>query len=115
MAREGEAARDRSRSQQRSRRARSIAASLALALFAAPSAVGAATWSEIGDDAAKNGAVAFDLIVLRPLNAAALALGTVFFAVSAPFVYPFEGIDTAWDVFVYAPYEYTVVRDLGDF
>ena len=26
-----------------------------------------------------------------------------------------EGIDTAWDVFVYAPYEYTVVRELGEF
>jgi hypothetical protein len=26
-----------------------------------------------------------------------------------------EGIATAWDVFIAAPYEYTVVRDLGDF
>lgn len=60
-------------------------------------------------------AVPFDLVVLRPLSATALVLGAGCFALSAPFVYPFEGIDTAWDVFVYAPFEYTFLRQLGSF
>jgi hypothetical protein len=70
--------------------------------------------SSIGDGLA----VTYDLVILRPLNTVALALGAGFFTLSAPLVAPFggrEGIATAWDVFIAAPYEYTVVRDLGDF
>jgi len=61
------------------------------------------------------GAKVFDAAVLRPLNGAALVLGTVFFAISAPLVAPGGNIATSWDVFVVAPYEYTVQRPLGDF
>jgi hypothetical protein len=77
-------------------------------------------WSQAG----RNGGVAFDLIVLRPLNALALALGAVFFCASAPFVawptdgswsFPSAGLSTAYDVFIFAPYEYTVLRPLGEF
>ena len=58
---------------------------------------------------------AFDVVVLRPLSAVALVVGSVFFVASAPLVAPFEGVRPAWNTFVYAPYEYTVVRGLGDF
>jgi hypothetical protein len=65
-------------------------------------------------------AAAFDVTILRPLHVAALGLGSVFFVVSVPFVAPFHGADfqgvrSAWEVFVYAPYEYTFERKLGDF
>jgi hypothetical protein len=68
------------------------------------------------------GEAAFDVIVLRPLTAAALVAGSVFFVASVPLVGPYEGargsiegIRGSWQTFVYAPYEYTVLRDLGDF
>ena len=44
-----------------------------------------------------------------------MALGAVFFCASAPFVWPSDGLQTAYDVFVYAPYEYTILRPLGEF
>jgi len=70
------------------------------------------------------GEAAFDVAILRPLSAAALAVGSAFFVASVPFVAPWpmvqgqsftEGVGPAWTTFVYAPYEYTVLRDLGDF
>ena len=81
---------------------------VALSLAAAPRAADAASASEVAD-------AAFDVVVLRPLNATGVVMGAVFFLVSVPFVAPFQGIDTAWDIFVYAPWEYTVLRDLGEF
>ncbi len=96
----------------RSRRAGSaLALAAALALAVAPRAAGAVSAGEVAD-------VAFDVVVLRPLNATAVVLGAVFFVGSAPFVAPFEGregVETAWDIFVYAPWEYAVLRDLGEF
>ncbi len=91
------------------RRARGVALALLVGMTLAAAQPAAAAGYEDGL------AIAFDVAVLRPLNAAALALGTIFFAVSAPLVAPSGGVATAWDVFVYAPYEYTVLRDLGDF
>lgn len=60
-------------------------------------------------------AATYDVMLLRPVNAIALVLGSVFFVASVPFVAPFVGVRNAWDVFVYAPYEYTFERDIGDF
>ena len=93
--------------------ARSMAgiALAAVLLATATPARAADPWEQAGH----NVDVAFDLVVLRPLNAAALALGAVFFCVSAPFVWYSGGIPTAFDVFVNAPYEYTIVRPLGEF
>ncbi len=68
-----------------------------------------------GDTIYRGTEVTYDVLILRPLNAVATLLGSGFFLISLPLVVPFEGIDTSWDVFVYAPYEYTVLRDLGDF
>lgn len=90
-----------------------LAAWLAIAVQAGPAQ--AADFSKTRDATYRVGATAFDLIVLRPLNAAALAVGTMFFVASVPFVAPFEGIRPAWSSFVYAPYEYTVLRPLGEF
>jgi hypothetical protein len=68
------------------------------------------------------GEVAFDVVVLRPLSIAALAAGSAFFVASVPLVGPYEGvrgstdgIRSSWQTFVYAPYEYTILRGLGDF
>jgi hypothetical protein len=57
----------------------------------------------------------FDLIVLRPLGAAAMVVGVPFFVASAPFVGPTGGLPRAFDVFVYAPVDYTLLRPLGEF
>ena len=96
------------------RRAAALLAMVCLAIPLARPAQAAGTMEAVGDGLA----IAYDVVLLRPLNAVALVLGAGFFAVSAPLVAPFggrDGIATSWDVFIAAPYEYTVVRDLGDF
>ena len=97
---------------QRRRAARGVVGALIAALLLVAAAPARA---DVWDQIDRNTSVAFDLVVLRPLNAAALVLGGVFFCASAPFVWPSEGLSTAYDVFIYAPYEYTVVRPLGEF
>lgn len=64
----------------------------------------------------------FDLIVLRSTGMLSLAMGSVFFAATAPLVAPHsaingstEGLRGSFDVFVYPPYEYTFLRELGEF
>ena len=84
---------------------------IASVLMAGATPARADVWAQAGD----NAEVAFDLLILRPLNAVALGLGTVFFCASAPFVWPSDGLSTAFDVFIFAPYEYTVLRPLGEF
>lgn len=82
-----------------------LVAALALAVGPPASAVSAAGVA----------AGAVDVAVVRPLNIAALAAGAIFFVATVPLVAPFEGIKTAWTTFVYAPYEYTFRRPIGDF
>ena len=97
------------------------AAWLALALHA--DSARAADFSRTASLAARLSEATFDVVVLRPLSAVALVVGSMFFVVSAPLVAPagiwsggpLEGLRPSWSTFVYAPYEYTVVRDLGDF
>ena len=60
-------------------------------------------------------AVAFDVLLLRPLSAIATIAGVPFFVASLPFVAPAGEIMTSLDVFVLAPAEYTITRPLGDF
>ncbi len=60
-------------------------------------------------------AVAFDVMLLRPLSAVATILGVPFFLASVPFVAPAGEIMTSLDVFILAPAEYTITRPLGDF
>jgi hypothetical protein len=90
-----------------------IAASLALVVHAGSAQ--AAAFEQTGKFASRFGEATFDVLILRPMSVAALIAGSIFFVASVPLVAPFEGIRPAWSTFVYAPYEYTVVRDLGDF
>ena len=90
------------------RRSAAVLLAIGMSLAGAPCPAEAATTVEVL-------AAAYDVTILRPLNACAVVLGSVFFVASAPFVAPLIGIRTAWDVFVYAPYEYTFERELGDF
>ncbi|HXK22781.1 MAG TPA: hypothetical protein VMS55_08925 [Myxococcota bacterium] len=52
---------------------------------------------------------------MRPISALALVTGCAFFAISAPFVAPVEGVKGSLETFVYPQYEYTVKRGLGKF
>ncbi len=60
-------------------------------------------------------AVAFDIVLLRPLSAIATIVGVPFFVASVPFVAPAGEIMTSLDVFILAPADYTIRRPLGDF
>ena len=60
------------------------------------------------------GLSALDAVILRPLGAVTTVGGFVFFLASVPFVAPSGHIGTAWDVFVYGPYDDTFVRPLGE-
>lgn len=90
-----------------------IAATLAFAVHAGSAQAGA--FDQTAKFAPRFGEAAFDVLILRPLSGAALLAGSVFFVASVPFVAPFEGLRPAWNTYVYAPYEYTVLRDIGDF
>ncbi len=81
---------------------------LALCLWAPP--VSAAE----GSRAARIAEMSFDAVILRPLNLAVLAVGSVAFLGTAPLVAPHGGLSTTWDLYVYGPYEYTFLRGLGD-
>jgi hypothetical protein len=65
-------------------------------------------WGEIG-------AKTLDVLVLRPLGAAATVGGFAFFLASVPLVAAAREIGTSWDILVLAPADYTFERPLGDF
>jgi hypothetical protein len=69
---------------------------------------GGVAWAEIG-------AKTLDVVVLRPLGAAATVAGFAFFLVSSPLTAASQRIGTSWDTFVLAPVDYTFERPLGDF
>lgn len=56
-----------------------------------------------------------DLLVVRPLGAAATVGGFGLFAVASPFAAMAGAADEVFDTLVEKPGEYTFVRDLGDF
>ena len=90
-----------------------LAAGLILMLSAAPAAH---AQQDTGGSRAKDVAAgAFDLLVLRPMGVAGMGAGLVFFVASAPFVAPSGNISETFDIFLYAPFEYTFVRPLGVF
>lgn len=68
-----------------------------------------------GERASHAGAVALDVLVLRPLGAAATVGGFGCFLITAPMMAPSGEHMTAWDVFVLGPADYTFQRPLGDF
>jgi hypothetical protein len=56
-----------------------------------------------------------DLLVVRPLGAAATIGGFGLFAVVSPFAAMADGADDVFDTLVEKPGKYTFARDLGDF
>jgi hypothetical protein len=70
---------------------------------------------EFAKNAGRVGAIAFDVILVRPISALALVAGCSFFAISAPLVAPAEGLQGSLETFVYPQYDYTVKRKLGEF
>lgn len=92
----------------------SLVVSLALATFALADS-GAAT-SDSSDWSVERGFAAVgDLLVVRPLGAAATVGGFGLFAVVSPFAAMAGDADEVFDTLVTKPGEYTFVRDLGDF
>ena len=74
------------------------------------------TASDDGDWSVERGFAAVgDLLVVRPLGAAATVGGFGLFAVASPFAAMADGTEEVFDTLVKQPAEYTFVRDLGDF
>jgi hypothetical protein len=59
--------------------------------------------------------ITFDLMIARPIGAVSLALGTTIFIVSLPFAVATGSAKTTADKLVSEPYNFTFVRDLGDY
>ena len=98
-----------------------LATAVALTLGLAGPAVGAEPVAVAAGRAAPSKdkteipAAVLDILVLRPLAAAATVAGLPMFIASVPFVAASGELLTSWDVFVLAPAEYTFRRPLGDF
>lgn len=60
-------------------------------------------------------AAAGDVLVVRPLGAAATVAGFGIFAVASPFAAMADATEEVYNTLVEKPGEYTFVRDLGDF
>ncbi len=60
------------------------------------------------------GIVAFDASVVRILGTGTTILGGAIYVVTLPFTY-FVDDNTAWEVLVVDPFEFTFYRPLGDF
>jgi hypothetical protein len=56
-----------------------------------------------------------DLLLVRPIGAAATVAGFGVFAVASPFAAMADATEKVYDTVVTAPGEYTFCRDLGDF
>ncbi len=56
-----------------------------------------------------------DLVLVRPIGAAATVAGFGAFAVASPFAAMADATEEVYDTVVTAPGEYTFCRDLGDF
>ena len=56
-----------------------------------------------------------DIVLVRPIGAAATVVGFGVFAVASPFAAMADATEEVYDTVVTAPGEYTFCRDLGDF
>ena len=61
------------------------------------------------------GAMAIDLVVLRPLGIVATLGGSILFVLSSPFSLLGGNADDAWESLVVSQAEYTFKRPLGEF
>ena len=62
-----------------------------------------------------SGAMAADMIFVRPFSLVGTVLGAAIFVVSLPFTLPTGSVDDAASALVAKPLEYTFNRPLGDF
>jgi len=88
---------------------------IGLAAFSAMADSGA-TASEDNEWSVERGfAAAGDVLIVRPLGAAATIGGFGIFAVASPFAAMADSTDEVFDTLVKNPADYTFNRDLGDF
>ncbi|MBW2270759.1 MAG: hypothetical protein JRH16_19535 [Deltaproteobacteria bacterium] len=101
----------------RQRGLRCIAAVLVVALASATTALADDGGGDIsvGRQIGHAAEISFDVLILRPLGAAATAGGFGCFLIAAPLLAPTQEVPYAWDTFVIGPYQYTAERPLGDF
>lgn len=59
--------------------------------------------------------ITFDLMIARPVGFVSLALGASIFVVSLPFAVATGSADNTADALVAKPYDFTFVRDLGEY
>ena len=59
--------------------------------------------------------ILFDLVIARPLGFVGVALGSTVFVASLPFTVAVGRVDDTADALVGEPYNFTFVRDLGDY
>lgn len=72
--------------------------------------------SEDSDVTAKEAFLSIgDILVVRPLGAAATVGGFGIFAVASPFAAMAGAVNEVWDPLVQKPADFTFFRDLGDF
>lgn len=87
---------------------------LLLATLIAGTAHAQSTLSEV-DDSPSAGAMAFDLLFIRPLGLVSTVLGTGVFILQLPFNFgPENDKNQAFETLVVEPARYTFVRQLGD-
>jgi hypothetical protein len=66
-------------------------------------------WYGLGTD------ITFDLMIARPLGFVSVALGTSLFVVTLPFAVATGSADNTAKALVAKPYNFTFVRDLGEY
>lgn len=71
-------------------------------------------WAEEADEPTGT-EITFDLMIARPVGFMSLALGTSIFVVSLPFAVATGSAGNTADKLVAEPYQFTFVRDLGDY
>jgi hypothetical protein len=59
--------------------------------------------------------ITFDLMIARPLGFVSVALGTSLFVVTLPFAVATGSADNTAKALVAKPYNFTFVRDLGEY
>jgi|SRR6478735_484344 len=88
---------------------------LAISWVASMTGSGLAMAQETYPGDADSGAMAADLIFVRPVALVSSVVGAAIFVVTLPFTLPTQSAEEAGRVLVSSPLEYTFNRPLGDF
>ncbi|MFZ0243794.1 MAG: hypothetical protein WAL90_19295 [Desulfobacterales bacterium] len=86
---------------------------IALSLVLIPVGSQVMAQAEVEEANPSAGSMTYDLLVMRPLGAAATVLGSAVFVLSIPFTAISDTIPTAAEKLVTDPYHFTVTRPLG--